>query len=368
MSTLPPQAEMERAYLNRDASYDGLFLVGVRTTGIFCRPTCPARSPLPKNVEYFPSVSTALFAGYRPCKRCRPMAAVNQPEWATALLAEVEANPSVRITESDLRDRGMDPATARRHFLRHYGMTFQAYARARRLCSAFTGIRSGETLDGAAFNSGYESLSGFREAFGQTFECPPGKSLDRDVVFLAWLPSPLGPLIAGATQDGVCLLEFTDRRMLEAQFQTIRKAFGTPVVPGTNSHLERLQGELQGYFEGQVQTFSVPLVYPGTDFQRCVWNELLKIPYGQTRSYQELAQAVGDAGAVRAVGRANGLNRIAILIPCHRIINKNGGLGGYGGGLRRKQFLLNLERTANDENRLSEAESMSRRIPSSTLF
>lgn len=368
MSMLPPVAEMEQAYLNRDATYDGLFLVGVRTTGIFCRPTCPARSPLPKNVEYFPSVAAALFAGYRPCKRCRPMAAVNQPEWATSLLAEIEANPSVRITESDLRNRGMDPATARRHFLRHYGMTFQAYARARRLSSAFTGIRNGESLDGAAFNSGYESLSGFREAFGQTFECPPGKSHDRDVVFLTWLTSPLGPLIAGATQEGVCLLEFTDRRMLEAQFQTIRKAFQVPVVPGTNPHLELLQRELDGYFEGHVQKFSVSLVYPGSDFQRRVWNELLKIPYGQTRSYQELALALGDRGAVRAVGRANGLNRIAILIPCHRIINKNGGLGGYGGGLRRKQYLLNLERSMNRETSLTSANSEDSMTASGLLF
>ncbi|WP_397571460.1 bifunctional transcriptional activator/DNA repair enzyme AdaA [Schlesneria sp. T3-172] len=345
MSTLPPVAEMEQAYLNRDASYDGLFFLGVRTTGIFCRPTCPARSPLPRNVEYFPSVAKALFAGYRPCKRCRPMAEVNQPDWAAALLAEIDADPGRRITESDLRSRGLDPATARRHFLRNYGMTFQAYSRARRLTNAFTGIRNGESLDGAAYDSGYESLSGFREAFGQTFACPPGKSLNRPVVLLAWLTSPLGPLIAGATDDGLCLLEFTDRRMLEAQFETIRKSFQSPAVPGMNVHLEQVQQELDAYFEGRLVKFTVPLVYPGTDFQRRVWNELQRIPYGETRSYQELATTLGDAGAVRAVGRANGLNRIAILIPCHRVINKDGGLGGYGGGLRRKQFLLDFERS-----------------------
>ena len=345
MTQLPPVDEMERAYLNRDATYDGLFFVGVRTTGIFCRPTCPARSPLPKNVEYYPTVAAALFAGYRPCKRCRPMAAINQPEWAAALLAEIEANPAKRITESDLRQRGFDPATARRHFLRHYGMTFQAYARARRLSSAFTDIRNGDTLDGAAYTNGYESLSGFREAFGQTFGFAPGNSHDRRAVFLSWFSSPLGPLIAGATDDGICLLEFTDRRMLEAQFQTVRARFQVPVVPGTNRHLEQLQSELEGYFAGRCRTFSVPLVFPGTPFQRRVWEQLLQIPYGETRSYQELATAVGDPSAVRAVGRANGLNRIAIVIPCHRVINKNGNLGGYGGGLRRKQYLLNLEQT-----------------------
>src|SRR5262249_15171142 len=133
-------------------------------------------------------------------------------------------------------------------------------------------------------------------------------------------------------------------RMLEAQFSTIRKLFAVPIVPGSNRHLEKLQSELERYFEAKLREFSVPLIYPGTSFQRQVWDQLLAIPYGETRSYQDLARAVGDSNAVRAVGRANGLNRICIVIPCHRVINKSGELGGYGGGLRRKQFLLDLER------------------------
>jgi AraC family transcriptional regulator, regulatory protein of adaptative response / methylated-DNA-[protein]-cysteine methyltransferase len=343
MNTLPPIAEMERAYLRRDPAYDGIFYVGVRTTGIFCRPTCPARSPLPKNVEYFPSAATALFAGYRPCKRCRPMAVANQPEWATTLLARVEADPSARITDANLKALGVDPATVRRHFLKHYGMTFQAYSRARRLSAAFTDIRNGETVDSAAYSSGYESLSGFCAAFGQSVGCTPGDCRDHACVFLAWLQSPLGPLVAGATEDGVCLLEFTDRRMLETQFEVVRRLFRVPVLPGVSPHLERLRAELDAYFAGSLRVFSVPLVFPGTPFQRRVWEQLLLIPYGETRSYQELASAIGDPKAVRAVGRANGANRIAILIPCHRVVNKSGDLGGYGGGLRRKQYLLNLE-------------------------
>jgi AraC family transcriptional regulator of adaptative response/methylated-DNA-[protein]-cysteine methyltransferase len=146
-----------------------------------------------------------------------------------------------------------------------------------------------------------------------------------------------------ATADGICLLEFTDRRMLETQFKTAQ-TLPQPAVPGSNEHLQRLQVELAEYFAGTRQSFSVPLVFPGTPFQQQVWNELLKIPYGQTRSYQDLAAAVGAPKAVRAVGRTNGINRIAILIPCHRVINKNGALCGYGGGLARKQYLLDLER------------------------
>ena len=347
---MPPATEMERAYLGRDASYNGLFFLGVRTTGIFCRPTCPARKPLPKNVEYFPTARAALVAGYRPCKRCRPLDSDEQPRWASELLSEIERDPSSRITDRDLSQRGIDPATVRRHFLRHYGMTFHAFARARRLAGAMSQIREGGTLDDAVFESGYESHSGFRDAFTRIFGDAPGKYRDRECVFLAWLRSPLGPLVAGATAAGICLLEFTDRRMLEAQFATVRREFKASVVPGSNEHLETLQAELASYFTGSARGFSVPLVYPGPPFQRRVWEQLLAIPYGETRSYEELAAAVGQPNAARAVGRANGLNRISILIPCHRVVNKSGELGGYEGGLRRKQYLLNLERHASDDD------------------
>ena len=345
MNTMPPIAEMKRAYLERDTSYNGLFLLGVRTTGIFCRPTCPARKPLAKNVEYFPDAHAALVAGYRPCKRCRPLESDDQPPWAADLLAELERDPAPRITDADLKARGIDPATVRRYFLRQYGMTFQAFARARRLSGALGQIRENGSLDAAVFESGYESHSGFRAAFARTFGDTPGSYRAGECVFLSWLRSPLGPLVAGATAEGICLLEFTDRRMLEGQIATVRKLFAAPVIPGSNEHLEKLEGEIASYFAGTLRSFSVQLIYPGTAFQRRVWSQLLAIPYGETRSYEELAIAVGDKKAVRAVGRANGLNRIAIVIPCHRVVNKNGQLGGYGGGLRRKQYLLALERS-----------------------
>jgi AraC family transcriptional regulator of adaptative response/methylated-DNA-[protein]-cysteine methyltransferase len=348
MSTMPPPAEMERAYRQGDAAYNGLFFVAVRTTGIFCRPTCPARKPLPKNVEYFATPREALTAGYRPCKRCRPIDDDAQPAWVGDLLGEIERSPVPRIKDGDLLARGIDPGSARRYFRRRFGMTFQAYTRARRLSGAMSSIREGSPLDDAVFASGYESHSGFREAFARAFGGPPGACRDngRKCVRLAWLRSPLGPLVAGATGEGVCLLEFTDRRMMEAQLAAVRRLFGPAAVPGTNEHLALLERELAGYFAGEVRRFSVPLVFPGTPFQRRVWEGLLRIPYGETCSYEDLAAAVGSPGAQRAVGRANGMNRIAIVIPCHRVINKGGRLGGYGGGLRRKEYLLELERSA----------------------
>ena len=198
-------------------------------------------------------------------------------------------------------------------------------------------------MNQVALGTGYESLSGFRDAFVQTFGKSPGRSRSSDCIVAAWVESPLGPLVCGATSEGICLLEFTDRRMLETQFTTLRKRFACAIVPGENEHLDRLRDELADYFAGNRQRFSVPLVYPGTPFERRVWDELLRIRYGETRSYDALARTIGCAGAPRAVGQANGRNRIAIVIPCHRVVNKNGQLGGYGGGLWRKRFLLDLE-------------------------
>jgi AraC family transcriptional regulator of adaptative response/methylated-DNA-[protein]-cysteine methyltransferase len=164
-----------------------------------------------------------------------------------------------------------------------------------------------------------------------------------DGIVVRSVESPLGPLLTGATSDAVCLLEFTDRRRLETQMDAMRRRFRCAVVHGDNTHLARLRSELDDYFAGRLHRFTVPLAAPGTPFQERVWAALLEIPYGQTLSYEELARKIGAPGSQRAVGTANGMNRIAIAIPCHRVINKNGKLGGYGGLLWRKEALLQLE-------------------------
>jgi AraC family transcriptional regulator of adaptative response/methylated-DNA-[protein]-cysteine methyltransferase len=348
MRTLPSIDEMRRAHVARDASYDGIFFLGVSTTGIFCRPSCPARQPLAANVRYFATSREALFAGYRPCLRCRPLETDGRPpEWVATVMAALDRAPAGRLKDAELHALGLDPARVRRHFLRHHGMTFQAYARARRLGDALGELREGASLDDVALAHGYESHSGFRDAFVRTFGRPPGRARtsDAQAVRVCWIESPLGPLVAGATDRGVCLLEFTDRRMLEAQFASLRRVFSSAIVPGRNAHLDRLVAELARYFAGTLQCFELPLDTPGTPFQTRVWEELCRIPYGQTRSYQELAQTLGKASLQRAVGRANGMNRVAIVIPCHRVVNRDGSLGGYGGGLWRKRFLLDLEQT-----------------------
>jgi len=341
---MPSEKEMKKAFYSKDSSYDGIFFVAVKTTNIFCRPSCPARKPLEKNIVFYQSAHDALFAGFKPCKRCHPLDIGNSiPAWAEKLLALIDENPKKRIRDYDLRNMGIEPARARRYFLRNYGMTFQAYSRGRRLGEAFSQIREGTKLDEVIFGNGYDSHSGFRDAFGKTFGAPPGKSGNKDCIMTSLYESPMGAIIIAANTEGICLVEFSDRRMLEYQLKVLKKYFPGTLVPGKNKYIIQAEKELKEYFSGRLSRFKVPVVYPGTEFQRKVWSELIKIPYGKTISYEGLAKKAGIANASRAVGTANGMNRIAIIIPCHRVINKNGNLGGYGGGLWRKKKLLELE-------------------------
>jgi AraC family transcriptional regulator of adaptative response/methylated-DNA-[protein]-cysteine methyltransferase len=266
------------------------------------------------------------------------------PQWIEKLIDRVEQDPSRRWKDADLRAEDLDPARVRRWFLRHHGLTFQAYQRARRLGLALGRITQGEKWEGVGYTHGFESSSGFHDAFSKTFEIKTNRVVDVAPVVLSRILTPLGPMVAGATEEGVCLLEFADRRMLETQLDRVRKWFGVAAVPGSNAHLEKLKNELDSYFTGSLRNFTVPFLLRGTDFQVAAWNQLLEIPYGQTISYEEQARAMGRAGAQRAVGKANGDNRMAIIIPCHRVVRRNGDLCGYGGGLWRKKFLLDLER------------------------
>jgi AraC family transcriptional regulator of adaptative response/methylated-DNA-[protein]-cysteine methyltransferase len=242
----------------------------------------------------------------------------------------------------------VDPSRARRYFRAHYGLTFQAYHRAWRLGLALAALQRGEDMLNVALQYGYESSSGFRDAFKQVFGDPPGRGGDARCVVTQTVESPLGRLVLGATEDGVCLVEFSDRRALETQLGLLRRRLGRAILPGSNEHLAKLSHELSDYFDGTLPEFTVPLVNPGTPFQQAVWGRLREIPYGETISYERLARDVGKPKAWRAVGRANGDNPLAILVPCHRVIQKDGQLRGYGGGLWRKRFLLDHERTVKD--------------------
>jgi AraC family transcriptional regulator, regulatory protein of adaptative response / methylated-DNA-[protein]-cysteine methyltransferase len=338
------QDNMFKAFIARDASYEGAFFTAVKTTGIFCRPTCTARKPKRENVEFFESSKDAIAHGYRPCKLCSPLERIGEtPAYIAEILRELNDSPSLKFKDYGLRSRGIDPATIRRWFKKHHGITFHSYQRMIRINTAFKKIKEGATVTTAAFESGYESLSGFNDSFKSAVGVAPSESKQRHVITIARIDSPLGPMLVGAVDEGICLLEFTDRRMLETQLKVVGKRFGAPLIQGTHVHIDALTRELNDYFAGKRREFTVPLVSPGTAFQQKVWEELCRIPYGTTRSYKQQAEAIGMPDAVRAVANANGMNRISIVIPCHRVIGSDGQLTGYGGGLWRKKWLLDLE-------------------------
>ena len=344
MSTLTFQEKFD-VIGTQDPSYEGLFITGVKTTGIFCRPSCRARKPNIENVVFFDSAKSALQHGFRPCKICKPMEQLAEtPGYIQSLIGELHKNPYSRIKDSDLVERGLEPNHIRRWFKTHHQMTFQAYQRMLRINLAYQKIESGKSVLDSALESGYDSLSGFNESYRAIFGEPPTSPGKKDLIHITRFSTEIGPMFAGASSQGICLLEFTDRRMLETEFRDLRKRLNAVILPGENPHLKQVERELEEYFQGKRKEFSVPLHTPGTEFQQSVWNGLKKIPYGQTRSYKEQAINLGKTKAVRAVASANGHNRVAIIIPCHRVIGSDGKLVGYGGGLHRKKWLLDHEK------------------------
>lgn len=367
--TMPDEHEMYDAVLRRDSTYDGVFVVAVKTTSIFCRPVCPARKPKRDNVEFFATAGEALHAGYRPCKRCRPMDGPNAvPDWVKRLLDDVDAHPTRRRSDADLRTMNIDPARARRYFKRRYGMTFHAYQRARRMGMALKDVRRNGSANGTAYAHGYESESGFRDAFARVFGRPPGRSSEVRCLLARWIDTPLGAMLGLADDDGLRLLEFVDRRGLERGIEMLRRRTSSVVVPGRHEHLDSIADELAGYFAGNLQQFSTPVVLDGSDFQVAVWRQLTAIPYGVTRSYSAMAKELGRDGAQRAIGRANGDNRLAIIVPCHRVVRRDGTLCGYGGGLWRKKWLLELEQSQRPCTAVDTIDADSKRAAASARY
>jgi AraC family transcriptional regulator of adaptative response/methylated-DNA-[protein]-cysteine methyltransferase len=204
-------------------------------------------------------------------------------------------------------------------------------------------ISNGTTVIDAQIEAGYESGSGFREAFTRIIGVAPRRAGETPALSVSWLDTPLGTLVAVADEQALVLLEFADRPILERQIGQLRRHTAAAIVPGCNDPIRSLQSELEGYFAGDLHTFETPLRLLGTPFQRRVWETLLCVGYGETRSYSDLAMEIGRPSAVRAAAAANGANPIAIVVPCHRVLGKRGGLTGYGGGLARKRWLLQHE-------------------------
>src|SRR6266581_3056137 len=268
MNKLPAPDEMYRALVKRDPAFDGIFYVGVKTTRIFCRSVCHARTPKRENVEFYARPHDALYAGYRPCLRCRPLDVRPKPPPVVGqLLSAVEAEPGARLRESDLVRMGIDPSTARRAFQRYCGMSFHAYHRARRMGLALTGVRQGKNMLDLQLDQGFESSSGFRDAFAKVFGTAPSQARGVDCLYAKWFETPLGAMLALADDAGLHLLEFVDRRGLQRELEILRRRFSQYVVPGEHRHLDAIGRELEAYFSGKSLRFGIPLQLSGSAFQ-----------------------------------------------------------------------------------------------------
>ncbi|MDO5653850.1 MAG: methylated-DNA--[protein]-cysteine S-methyltransferase [Brachymonas sp.] len=332
------------AFVERDPEYVGLFYVAVRTTGIFCISTCRARKPKMENVQFFGTTDGPLQAGYRPCKICRPTQhSYLTPPAVTQALALLRQQPNEKFTDARLQQHGISPSALRRWFRTRHGMSFQAYQRAWRINEARLALQQGASSLDTASDAGYASLSGFNAAYKKLMGHSPMQDTTHTLLAHRF-DTPLGEMLVCATDTGICLLEFEGTRRLQKELDDIQRLFGAKIMVGENTYTRQAEREMQEYFRGERRDFTVPLQIPGTPFQQQVWRYLITIPYGQTVSYQAEAQAIGKPDAVRPAATANGANRISVIIPCHRVIGKNGQLTGYGGGLQRKQWLLDHER------------------------
>jgi len=338
-----------KALLEKNTDYDGIFYVGVKTTGIFCRSICPAKKPKFENCEFFNSAKEALISSFRPCHRCKPLSHPNQmPPFVQRLIKAVEECPERRWKDRDFDELGVNSSTIRRQFKKRFNMTFVEYARSRRIGLAMKEIRKGESVIDAQLSVGYESSSGFRDAFSQILGCAPTKYTG-NILKASWLDTKLGPMIAIADESALYLLEFVDRRGLEREIERLRKRLKVAILPGETSIIASIKSELNDYFDGKLLKFKTPVYMLGSDFQKHVWQVLMKIPSGGTWSYSDVARAIGKPMAFRAVANANGMNQLAIIIPCHRVIRANEDLGGYGGGIARKEWMLSHEKNINNK-------------------
>ncbi|AQS62353.1 Bifunctional transcriptional activator/DNA repair enzyme Ada [Rhizobium rhizogenes] len=341
----PDTETLYSALVNKDPAYEGVAYVCVTSTKIFCRFTCTARKPKIENCRFRETIAECLEAGFRPCKRCKPMLSYGTAdETVSSLLTALENEPARRWREEDVVALGHDPSTVRRSFKRRFGMSFLEIARLRRLGDAVTGLASGEAVIGAQIDAGYESGSGFRAAINQFFGASPAAMKGRGFLRGDWIDTPIGPMLAVADDHALHLLEFADRPALPAELKRLKARTGADMVLGRTAVTGQIAAELAAYFAGSSAIFETRLAGHGTPFERGVWRNLREIPAGEIVSYSSLATTMERPSAVRAVARANGANQIAIVVPCHRVLGADGSLTGYGGGLWRKKWLIEHER------------------------
>lgn len=342
---LPDHSSLYAALIARDDRFDGQAFVCVSSTGVFCRLTCPARKPKPENCTFFATIGECIEAGFRPCLRCHPLQAATLADpVVAALLRALDARPDLRWSEGHIAELGYDLSTVRRSFKRHFGMTFLEMARQRRLREGFETLATGGKVISAQHDASFDSASAFRAAFARLLGCAPADLRPDRMLRATWIPTPLGDMIAVGSRSHLHLLEFVDRKGLPGELARMHLASKEGIGIGAMPPTEQAAAELGDYFAARSDRFTTPLALAGSGFAQQVWEALREIPAGETRSYSDIARRIGRPSATRAVARANGANQIALMIPCHRVIGADGSLTGYGGGLWRKQRLIEIER------------------------
>jgi AraC family transcriptional regulator, regulatory protein of adaptative response / methylated-DNA-[protein]-cysteine methyltransferase len=328
------------AFMRRDRSWDGRVIGAVQTTGIYCKPSCPARRPRREHVTFYATADEARAAGFRPCLRCKPDEVGRDREavaQAVRLIEAAEEAPSL----AELADAvGYAPHHFQRLFKRDLGVSPAEYARGLRSRRAERALKANGRVTDAVYDAGYQSPSGFYEDAKERLGMTPSAWRDGgrgETIRWTMFDSPIGRMLIAATSKGICRLTFDDSEA------SLRRLFPKATIVEDGGGLRELvQGALAA-IEKPLAAPDLPIDVAGTAFQEAVWRELRKIPPGETRSYAQIAAAIGQPKAVRAVGTANGDNHVAVLIPCHRVIRSDGSLGGYAGGLDRKRHLLAAE-------------------------
>ena len=337
--------------LARDAARDGEFVFAVSTTGVYCRPSCPSRRPRRGNVEFFARPEQAERAGYRACLRCRPKAVRGngQVETAKAICRFIEQHLDESVTLARLgKEFHQSPYHLQRRFKAVLGVTPREYADSCRLRLLKHNLQSGENVTRAMYDAGYGSSSRLYERTASHLGMTPDKYRRGAIaatIRYAIADSPLGRMLIAATDRGICAIQFadTDSELLEG----LKREFPFATRKADGSGLQAWSDALLRQMDGKAANSSLPLDIRATAFQRHVWKYLQSIPFGATRSYNQVARAIGRPTATRAVARACATNPVAVAIPCHRVVRKDGALGGYRWGIERKKTLLGIEQSAN---------------------
>jgi len=342
----PDADEAWAAVRRRDRAFDGRFVTGVLSTGIYCRPSCAARHPRRENVRFFADGAAARASGLRPCLRCRPDEVARDVAAVAGAIAAIKAAPGPLALQALAAEAGYSPAHFQRLFTRATGLSPAAYARALRAERAREALSEAGEVTGALYEAGFESPSRFYEALGGRLGMAPsvwarGGAAKGQQVRIEWavVETSLGPMLVAATDKGVCRLSFA-----EGPQDLARRFPHAELAPGGEA-FAALLGRVVAAVERPHAPHDIPLDVRGTAFQERVWAELRKIPPGETRSYAQIAAAAGAPKAVRAAGSANGANHVAVLIPCHRVVRSDGTPGGYAHGTAIKQELLRRERS-----------------------